>query len=119
LDGKKRTKIDMEKIIWDLAWDTSVKMTPDEAKEVCRLGQQAGCCAFLTVGEEGFTCERMNSRISTIILDRLEKGTMNAKGEGGWAGCAWEGKLAAPHPEIDGERRPGTMPVNGPTPDDP
>ena len=29
---------------------------------------------------------------SATIFGRLEKGTMNAKGEGGWEGCVWEGR---------------------------
>ena len=80
----------MEKIVGD--WSTLVKMSADEAKEVCKLGQGSECCAFLVMGS-GFECIRMCSNLSMNILDRLEKGTMNAKGRGGWQGCAWEGKV--------------------------
>lgn len=72
-------------------WTTVVRMAPEEAKEVCRLGEGEKCCAFLVVGKDGFECIRMSS--PTIILDRLKKGTMNAKGEGGWDGCAWHGTI--------------------------
>lgn len=82
----------MEKIVGD--WDTLVKMSVEEATKVCRLGQMDGCCAFLVMGSEGFECVRMVSAFSVQLCERLRKGTMNAKGEGGWEGCAWEGKLS-------------------------
>jgi len=78
----------MEKIVGE--WTSSAVMTDEEAKKICRFGQGPECCAFLTVGPKGFVCERMNYAISFTIFDRLEKGTMKAKGEGGWEGCAWE-----------------------------
>lgn len=79
----------MEKIVGD--WGTEVRMTGDEAKEICRIGQGAECCAFLVVGRNGFGCIRLFYPVNGIIFSRLEKGTMNAKGKGGWKGCAWEG----------------------------
>lgn len=80
----------MEKIIHD--WTTEVRMTGDEAKEICRLGQGEPCCAFLVVGGNGFECIRMSYPANGPIFKRLEEGTMNAKGRGGWEGCAWEGE---------------------------
>ena len=41
----------------------------------------------------GFECARMDGSISHIISKRLEEGSMNAKGEGGWEGCKWEKEL--------------------------
>ena len=78
----------MEKIVGDFS--TEVFLSIDEAKQICRLGQGEKCCAFLAVGTQGFSCIRMNYPTNTSIFDRLEKGTMNAKGRGGWKGCAWE-----------------------------
>ena len=84
----------MKKIIREDS--THVELTPDEAKSVCRLGQGERCCAFLsfmhTAGEgSNFTCVRMVWQISMTIFNRLDAGTMKAKGRGGWPGCAWEG----------------------------
>ena len=79
----------MEKIVGD--WSTTVRLTGDEPKEICRLGQMEACCAFLVCDAGGFECIRMSYPANSTIIDRLEKGTMNAKGTGGWAGCAWEG----------------------------
>jgi hypothetical protein len=72
---------------------TDVTMTADEAKEVCRVGQGARCCAFLVMVPTGFECIRMSYPNNSIIFDRLANGTMNARGEGGWEGCAWHGEI--------------------------
>lgn len=77
----------MEKVIGN--WSTEVKLSDDEAKSICKLGQGENCCAFLVAGPDGFECVRMTD-LSAMILDRLDKGTMNAKGRGMWKGCAWE-----------------------------
>lgn len=81
----------MERIIGD--WSTEVRMTGDEAKEICKLGKMSECCAFLVVGVDGFECIRMSYPANGIIFSRLDNGTMNAKGKGGWKGCAWEGSI--------------------------
>jgi hypothetical protein len=79
----------MEKVIGDFS--TEVKLTDTEAKEICNLGKGPECCAFLVMGK-GFVCIRLSSMNSSIFT-RLKEGTMNAKGEGGWKGCAWEGEI--------------------------
>jgi len=80
----------MKKVVSD--WSTDVILHGREPEDICKLGQGSECCAFLTVGSDGFVCVRMNTSFSANIFDRLKAGTMNAKGEGGWAGCAWEEK---------------------------
>lgn len=80
----------MEKIIGD--FDTLIKMDVEEATKVCRLGQGEKTCAFLVMSTT-FECCRMVPSLSIQILQRLRMGTMNAKGEGGWKGCPWEGKI--------------------------
>lgn len=81
----------MKKIISD--WSTKVKLSSDEVKEICSLGKGSECCAFLVCGGEGFECIRMSYPANGSIFTRLEEGTMNAKGEGGHKGCAWEDEL--------------------------
>jgi len=80
----------MEKIIGD--WSTEVRMTGDEVKEICNIGGE-NCCAFIAVTGKGFECIRMSYPMNTSIFTRLEEGTMNATGKGGWKGCAWEEEL--------------------------
>ena len=78
----------MEKVIGD--WSTEILMTAEEAQQICKLGMGAECCAFLVCGPEGFECIRMSYPTNSSIFERLKNGTMNAKGEGEWAGCPWE-----------------------------
>ena len=81
----------MEKIIGDCS--TEVRLDNGEVKDICRLGQGEKCCAFLVLDSTGFECIRMSYLANSSIFDRLENGTMNAKGKGGWEGCAWEKEL--------------------------
>lgn len=81
----------MKKIVGD--WSTEIELSVDEAKEVCRLRRGEECCAFLVAGSKGFECIRLSHPTNASIFTRLEKGTMNAKGRGGWKGCGWEGEI--------------------------
>lgn len=74
-------------------WSTEVKLSGDEAENICKLMQGEECCAFLVAGPSGFECIRMSYPINSSIFTRLEEGTVRAKGEGGWSGCAWEGRI--------------------------
>ena len=78
----------MEKIVGD--YSTEVKLSDEEVKTICRFGQGEKCCAFLVMSSTGFECIRMSYPTNGSIFSRLEMGTMNAKGEGRWEGCAWE-----------------------------
>lgn len=81
----------MKKVIYDFA--TEVKLSAEEARDICHLGEGDKCCAFLVASEDGFMCIKMSYPMNSSIFHRLEDGTMTAKGEGGWKGCAWEGKI--------------------------
>jgi len=81
----------MKKITKDFS--TTIKLTPEEAKNICRIGQGDKCCAFLVVSSTDFECVRMDYATNNTILTRLEEGKMTAKGRGGWKGCPWEGKV--------------------------
>lgn len=78
----------MEKVIGDFS--TEVKLTHDEAKGICKIGKGAECCAFLVMAPSGFECIKMSYPANGSIHQRLEDGTMNAKGKGEWEGCAWQ-----------------------------
>ena len=80
----------MKKIVGD--WETTVIMTDEEAKTICKLGKGSKCCAFLVMGKQ-FECIRLAYPTNSSVFKRLEEETMNAKGEGGWKGCAWEGEI--------------------------
>jgi len=78
----------MKKIIGE--WSTEIRLLPEEAESICRLGQGEKCCAFLVAGGSGFECIRMSYPTNSIIFKRLDDGTMNAKGLGEWKGCPWK-----------------------------
>ena len=81
----------MKKIVGD--YTTKVELTDEEARDICRIGRGEKGCAFLVMSGTGFECIRMSYPANSTIFDRLKRGTMTAKGEGGWKGCAWEGEL--------------------------
>jgi len=70
------------------AFSTVVQLDNEEVRSICKLGQGQKCCAFLVMGS-GFECVRMDPSISRTIFNRLENNSINARGEGGWEGCAW------------------------------
>jgi hypothetical protein len=73
-------------------FSTEVKISVDEATNICKLKQGEQCCAFLAFSHSSFQCIRMTPE-KVAIFNRLDAGTMRAKGEGGWSGCAFEGEL--------------------------
>lgn len=81
----------MKKVVGDFA--TEVSMPSEEATDICNLAKGDKCCAFLVMSGVGFECIRLSYPRNGSIFRRLEDGTMNAKGEGGWIGCAWEGEI--------------------------
>ena len=81
----------MEKILGEFS--TVIKVSGDEAKDICKLGRGTDCCAFLIISSDGFECMRMSYPTNSSIFIRLEEGTMNAHGTGGWSGCGWEGEI--------------------------
>ena len=95
----------MKKIVGD--WNTTIILEGDEPEKICKLGQGEDCCAFLVGSGRGFECIRMDYPNNTSIFDRLDKGTMNAKGRGEWKGCPWNDSEnnQAVHDEIEGRKR--------------
>jgi hypothetical protein len=62
-------------------------ISDDHVRNVCRIGQGAACCAFLTMGN-GFECAKGTS-VEPTIRARLFAGTIGAKGDNcDGCGCA-------------------------------
>lgn len=57
--------------------NNSCYVPEDDVKNICKRGQK-DCCIFLTVSGDGFHCEKFNSHMARILLDRHADGTMNA-----------------------------------------
>jgi hypothetical protein len=85
----------MHKIISE--WATEILMEPEEAKTICRLGQEEEACAFLVCSSNGFECVRMSYPTNGPIFKRLEEGTIRAKGKGEWPGCPWYDGMGDPN----------------------
>jgi hypothetical protein len=60
------------------AFDTQIQLDDSEVDKYCGIGT-SDCCIFLS---NGSNCERWNSAMSMTILDRYEKGFMNATRKG-------------------------------------
>ena len=67
-----------------------MRITNEEAKDGCKLGQMVACCAFLGIGPDGFECLKADPKCNATIAERLKAGNMNAKGEGNWEGCKYK-----------------------------
>ena len=63
------------------AFDTQIQLETPEIEKYCGLGTD-DCCIFFTIGPDGANCERWNSSMSMQILNRYEKGEMNATRKG-------------------------------------
>lgn len=55
----------------------SCKVSSNTVETVCKIGQH-DCCIFLSAGADGFHCEKFNSPLARMLLDRLAKGTIRA-----------------------------------------
>lgn len=75
------------------AFSTEVRLEDEESETICKFRGGVECCAFLGADGKGFRCLRMDYPLNETIFNRLKDGTMNAKGKGGWSGCAWEEEL--------------------------
>jgi hypothetical protein len=55
-----------------------MKAVPDYINEVCRIGQGHACCRYLTVGADGFDCEKRTA--IKVVLD-ARGDSMTARGD--------------------------------------
>lgn len=56
-------------------------MDMEYIKAVCKIGQGAECCRYLTAGPRGFQCEKKNVEMKRYLDLRVEAGRMNSKGD--------------------------------------
>lgn len=55
----------------------SCKVSDDKVKEICKPGTE-NACIFLSAGPDGFECQKFNSPMARILLDRYSNKTMRA-----------------------------------------
>ncbi len=54
----------------------------------CNFRKEFKCCVWLTLGPNGFECEKnTGSSIEKTLIERWNAGETNAKGQGYWDNC--------------------------------
>lgn len=68
-----------DQIIYGLYYtkNNSCKVPDEDVKNICQPGT-THCCIFLTVGADGFHCEKFDSYTARNLLHRYNEGKMNA-----------------------------------------
>lgn len=57
-----------------------VSLTDDHVDSVCRMGQGADCCRYLTIGPEGLECAKLTPLKATLD-QRVATGSFTARGD--------------------------------------
>jgi hypothetical protein len=57
--------------------NNSCQIPDDDVKKICKIGED-DCCIFCSAGGNGFMCQKFNSNMASILLDRHIEGTMRA-----------------------------------------
>jgi hypothetical protein len=53
----------------------------DYIKAVCRIGQGANCCRYLTGSARGFECAKFNAGLKRHLDERVAAQTITARGD--------------------------------------
>lgn len=56
-------------------------LSVEMAQKKCHLGEGHPCCSFLVSSNQGFECGLLITELATAIMERLAKGTINARGD--------------------------------------
>jgi len=56
------------------------KITDEHAFDVCKIGLRAQCCRYLTMGADGWSCQKAGPLRETIDK-KVEAGTFVAQGD--------------------------------------
>lgn len=54
------------------------ELTEDHILNVCRIGQDAACCRYLTIDPNGWACERQ-TELAAVIDQRVAAGLFTAR----------------------------------------
>lgn len=97
-DGKqiKFTADKSEKVfgVYFVGGGNSCEVSRGVEQTVCRIGQR-DCCIFLSASGDGFHCEKFNSPMARMLLDRLAKSNIRASRIGSCALLGRKGREAA------------------------
>lgn len=57
-----------------------MNISDETSINICKIGQGDECCRYLACGADGFECLK-NTSLRRLLDERVEFGTMNAKGD--------------------------------------
>lgn len=57
-----------------------MKITSQQLKEVCKIGQGNECCRYITVGPQGIECAK-NTGLKITLDQKVNNGEMVAQGD--------------------------------------
>jgi hypothetical protein len=63
--------------VWYQDPGNGCRIEPGDEKTICKVGEE-DCCAFLTLGSNGFECQKF-SELCATLLDRIAKETIRAR----------------------------------------
>lgn len=58
-----------------------MKISDQNLKEVCKIGQGKDCCRYVTVGPKGFECAKNTGLLRCILNTKVERNMMVAQGD--------------------------------------
>lgn len=59
---------------------TKEPVTDEHAKDVCKIGAGNACCRYLTMGMNGWSCEKLSS-MAGYLDKRVAANTITAQGD--------------------------------------
>ena len=74
--------------VYSVGDDGSCEVPRGAEQTVCKIGQR-DCCIFLSASADGFYCQKFNSSLARMLLDRLANGNIRASRIGN---CAFLGR---------------------------
>jgi hypothetical protein len=55
-------------------------LSDEHVNNICKMGQKAECCRYLTIGANGFSCAKL-TELKPTIDDRVASKQFTAKGD--------------------------------------
>ena len=77
----------MKAIVYE--YHTEIFPTTEEAKSICKIGQDAETCIFLTISGYGWECHAHNKMPIVSLIERSERGETSAQRQGCERVLAW------------------------------
>ena len=57
-----------------------MKLSDDQVKNLCKMGQGKKCCRYLVMSSEGFECAK-KLEFKSVLDERVKQNTITAQGD--------------------------------------